>query len=910
MAIASNKAVLTLTLISGLSYAWYSFAPPVNPPVLQGFPLLLADATQKDNTQSDPTQSNNTQKNNRSSTDEIVSVLAKPSASISVNASFEDLAAADPVQSNVGSFSIATHLPVFKGSMIKDSAVIPHVLPELSPLTRQIKVGQKQINGHTDYIYRDGFGREAMFRGWNVSGSVKLKSTGFKPFLSVSDAQTSFTRMRRQTGANQVRFTMAWEGVHPEVDVIDYAYLDDIIAQMREAMRQDIHVVLDYHSDLYSRHLFRTDSIHTGNGAPEWIIKGGNHGMDDCTVPCWFTWGAHKLSNSAVRSAMRAFWLNSPITTTKGTRYVQTEFLWQLGEVIDYLNEQLTPTELDYLMGIEPLNEPFDGGIKELGIRNYSEFDNLILWPFYQRVRATMDDHQLADKLVFAEPMVFWNTNTGVFAPTTGWSYLKNNPGEGFVFTPHFYDQARMGVNESRLVDNGSFFAPFIITRNESRYLKMPLFVSEYGMWNEGRGKQDTTRMINGVIQALETSNHDHPSSRFADFYTPFLSGTQWHWDYNYDQHREFLNGNLHRLITEDDGWNNEDFSVIKDNARAYTQDANAIERVYPRRAQGDLLHFAFNSLSKDSNLHPLKWLALRVSVDDEFLQREFLRDKRFAFMAWQGRVAEAPTELFIPNSFRPEHTVVITERSIHKGLQVAQMPKHSGDEVLLTTDPSCRLSTVNGETRQQEGYRLAIWDDPSPTETSTSVHYVVVIEDGLNMSEEKLLALQKGLAQRVLRDRLSPVYLTNKMTESTYERDRGAFDSFQLIDGRSQQCMDVQAGNTRSGTPVQLFGCNNSAAQRWQYLNDQLVSQLVAPNGRPVCLSAGRKVNQQSVIKLAVQPCDDSIGQQFERRPDWGWALKSDPTLRIDAFGMRPLSQVGLWQANGEAQQRWQVQY
>ena len=42
--------------------------------------------------------------------------------------------------------------------------------------------GGISIDGQT---FRDQFGRQALFRGWNVSGRVKLSDAGFLPFKNI-----------------------------------------------------------------------------------------------------------------------------------------------------------------------------------------------------------------------------------------------------------------------------------------------------------------------------------------------------------------------------------------------------------------------------------------------------------------------------------------------------------------------------------------------------------------------------------------------------------------------------------------------------------------------------------------------------------------------------------------------------
>lgn len=775
---------------------------------------------------------------------------------------------------------------------------------DASPLARKLTIDKKTYGNSTDGIFRDGFGREALLRGWNASGAVKLASMDFKPFKSTQDAATTFGIMGKQMGGNQVRFTIAWEGVHPAPDVIDYAYLDDVIEQMREAMKRRMYVVVDYHSDLYSRHTFTADSRDTGNGAPAWIVKGGNHGTDNCGLPCLFTWGAHKLNDGAVRSAMRAFWLNSPISTTKGTRYVQDEFVWQLGQVADYLNQKLTPEERDYLLGIEPLNEPFDGGIKELGLNDYAEFDNKIIWPFYQRVRSEMNMKGMQDKWVYAEPLVFWYTTTGVVAPATGRSFLKTPPGEGFVFAPHMYDQARMGVGATAPAKNAAYLYKLDEARDEARFLGgMPVFLGEYGMWNTGKGVQDKARIITGSIQALEISDNSTNKSRFADFYTPWIHGAQWHWNHYYGNSLEFQNGNKDKPITEFDAWNNENFSVVGNYSTTYNHQKNSVERAYPRRTQGDLMHFSYNAKTVDMDGKALDWQAVRVDLDNEFINREYFRDRKFALAVWRGRAANAPTEMFLPRDFDPSKTTVITEAVIKQGLARDAQPANTANEVLLTADTFQAPADQAGS-----GHRLLVWDDADASENvEEGIHFALVVEHTDDMSADDLAELQAALKQRVQDEKQSPIYLPSDMTFNGYAKDAGANDSFQLIEQRGKYCMDVRYANPSDGNAVQTYNCNGSNAQRWQY--DATTGRITTKLDPSKCLTV--KGTPRRGSQMEVRYCTDTLNnrQQFVKQANWGWALKSNQNLVVDAFG-RNWSPVGLWTKHSGSNQDWQVRY
>lgn len=778
---------------------------------------------------------------------------------------------------------------------------------------RQMQIADKRYGSTTDAIYRDGFGREALFRGWNVSGAHKLASMKFMPFKNVEDAADSFGKMGQMMGANQIRFTISWEGVHPAPDVIDYDYLDAVTAQMREAIKRRMYIVVDYHSDLYTRHTFTKDSLDTGNGAPEWIVKGGNHGTDSCGLPCLFTWSAHKLSDGATRSAIRAFWLNAPIRTTKGTRYVQTEFLWQLGKVSDYLNQNLSASERDYVLGIAPLNEPFDGGIKELGLRNYSEFDNQILWPFYERARQAMDGHGMYDKLLYAEPLVFWYTNTGIIQPETGYGFLNYKPGKRFVFSPHLYDQGRMGLNDLTMVENAAYLHKLDEVRNESRRLGMPIFLGEYGMWNTGKGRQDPKRIINASIQALETSNGQtqnlttkrvdvDKASRFADFYTPFIHGAQWHWNHYYNKSSEYQNGNLNKLVTADDAWNKEDFSVVDEYSSQHMHGAAITERSYPRRMQGDLMHFAYNAQVSDTDAKMLNWHSIRVDLANEFENREYFRNRKFAIAVWRGRKADAPTEIYVPRSFNPVLTTVITDKVIEQGVGLSITPKHTTNEVMLTKD---------ADQWANSGHRLLVWDDADADENTDSMHYALIVEHTSDMDADELKTLQDALNQRILQEKTSAVYLPSAMTFSPYPADSGSQQYFQLVEQTSNTCMDVNYGNTTDGTAIVHYHCNPYANpvktnQRWQY--DTTTGRITTQLDNNKCLTvAGVPSNGKN---LEIRTCDNSLNQrqQFIRTNNWGWALKTNPQLLIGRAGNG--NRVGLWQQNGQNDQKWVVRY
>ncbi|MFT0138285.1 cellulase family glycosylhydrolase [Alcanivoracaceae bacterium MT1] len=655
------------------------------------------------------------------------------------------------------------------------------------PRAVRIEQASKTFNAETDWVFRDGLGREVVMRGFNVSGKVKLAEFGFKPFKDSGDAAASLSALRQKTGANLVRFTVAWEGINPEPEELDYDYLDAIVEQIREAVSLGMYVVVDWHSDLFSRHVFTQSNSHTGNGAPGWIVNRGGHGTDGCGIPCAIGgWPAYKTSGPAVRSAMRSFWLNSPVQISDVEYRVQDVFVWQLGETAAYLKENLNNGEWNHILGFEPINEPFDGGMEELGLgrHEYERFDNEILWPFYEKVRAELDKRGIEEKWVFAEPMVFWHSNLDInvldldiikfgVAPATGGGYLNYKPGNGFVFSPHFYDQSRMASATSDLVrylipspdpKNGLYFKELDTVRDEARFLQSPVFLGEFGMPVDGSGNTDPERVINAIYQGMELSDRTSGKDRFVDFYVPVVSaGTQWQWDYYYDNHHEFLNGSPDKLITKEDAWNGENFSVIRDYARRYNLDARLIERVYPRRIQGDLMHFHYSAKVHDRAGVRLDWASLRLDLEGPFSDREYFRHQPFALAVWRGRNSDAPTEIFLPRDMSWDPLLVLTDQQIKDGtLGVTSRPANTANEIMLTHDAD-----------RAGGRRLLVWDDPDAGESESSIHFALLVIGAHNYSPDDLRDLQRALKTTLSQHR-SPVYLTGPMSHGGYPDDKG----------------------------------------------------------------------------------------------------------------------------------------
>ena len=545
-----------------------------------------------------------------------------------------------------------------------------------------LQVGAKRTGPYVDRVFRDSLGREVLLRGYNVTSRTLVTRGGLTPFTDLEQARTLTDRLRRRTGANVARVLIAWEGTHPEVDRIDTDYLRTIAEQIQVLTDRGIYVVLDYHQDNFSRHLVPHGH---GDGAPAWVTPGLPR--RPCGPPCVDS-VQHYLVNRSVRMAFRNFWDNAEFPTPAGPRRLQDEFLWQLARVLAYLRDALPAPAFERVLGVEPMNEPVDGGRRGMSA---AAWDNQKLWPFYRRVRAVLDDAGWAGKLVFAGPSAFWNTNLGLPGGNqgllrTGGGHLSAAPGPGYAFAPHFYDIARLGGLVRGPPAPDAYLREFDRIRTEGRFLDLPVFVGEFGSRVTGGTAPDPARMIGAAYAGLAATGVRRGDRLHLE--APPLSAAQWEWG-------------IHS------------FSVVAGDEAEYRVDRYLVERAYPRRIQGDLLSFGYNARATDRAGNEIRWLALEPTGDGTSL----LADRRFILVLWRGRRSAAPTEVYMPLHMAPDRLVVVSEDRVTVGFG-AETGSSDSSHALLPDAPG-------------GGSRLLVWDDPAPGEDHDTVHFALTV-DGL----------------------------------------------------------------------------------------------------------------------------------------------------------------------------------
>ena len=123
------------------------------------------------------------------------------------------------------------------------------------------------------------------------------------------------------------------------------------------------------------------------------------------------------------------------------------------------------------------------------------------------------------------------------------------------------------------------------------------------------------------------------------------------------------------------------------------------------------------------------------------------------------------------------------------------------------------------------------------------------------------------------------------------------------IVGAGSGRCVDVYWGRTANGTPIQLYDCNGSAAQRWTVATDGTVRAL----GSCLDVTGGGRSNG---TKVQLWGCGTGNANQQ-------WRAQADGTLRnpqsgrcLDAmkFGTANGTRLQIWDCRAGTNQRWRL--
>ena len=582
--------------------------------------------------------------------------------------------------------------------------------------THEITTRYKTFKKEQDKVFIDGYGREVTFRGWNMCGDSKNSKFGFKPWADQEDAKNIIDGFHKETGSNIVRWLFTWEGAQPEVDVISEKYFDEQVLQIKEAIKKKIYVFIDFHQDTFSKHI-----PGGSNGAPKWVVEG----MKNLPEPgcgkglgeklCKIGWSVHYVLNKGVIKGLENFWNNIELQTPKGPRKIQDEYLKMVEFGLKKIKSQLTEDEFKYIVGLDIFNEPHYGGFTRRA--KTKKWLNEQLFPFYEKTVKLMKKTGWNSKFFFGEPHMMWNLKLPVtFQVGSGTGLLNYTPKGNWVFNYHFYDETResMGITK---VKNGGYLRVQEKAIKESRNWDAPLFASEFGTWPIGgsnlrKESADPSRNLKAAYQALELRKRSTNLNRYADFYSPFTSTTQWTWEKN-------VGG-------------------------ARLKDELTTGRVYPKRTQGELMTFFYNDNVKSYwKGTTLDWNA----IAPKSTRKRYFRNRKFAISIWRGRTANAPTEISLPRHFDLSKTVLITDKKIVRGIKDLSMnPTFKKNEVLLTT-------------KENAPSTLYVYDDPDKDESASTYHFILVgeLNDLNELSDKDLQRIQKQMIKRIAKEK-SPI--------------------------------------------------------------------------------------------------------------------------------------------------------
>ena len=546
--------------------------------------------------------------------------------------------------------------------------------------------------------YVDGYGRQVVLRGFNVSGESKLAENEGLPFASVADAQKSAAAMRNLTGADSIRFLITWAYIEPEPGQIDYTYLQNVVEQMQAFLDDGIYVFVDFHQDLDSRYIFNANSWYTGDGAPDWVIADGGYPTEDCGV-C-VTWGQNLTQNAAVQDAMYDFWHNRTLTTAAGPISVQNEYLATAEATLAYVKAQLTATEFDHILGVDPYNEPYAG--KYDSGQTSATWESGVLWPFYQKFRTEMDDAGWQTKPALIEPNVFWNTDISFEQQTGGLSNI-GQIGDRYVFNAHFYDAAALsGIFLLGDASDGQYDSEFNTIRSQATELGTAAMVSEFGSPVTGYTSDKSPSVLKAMYQALDSSIPGADWWQDAAASGTVLSGTEWQWDIYNGQHDELMNGNPDEVKTTGDAWNGEDYSVVDMNSSGNVQlrfDSQLLDQLYPEAVAGTTLAFTYEDRSTDGS-SVMTWNPVPSSLP---VVSTLVGSGQYAVLVWRSNGAAAPTQINLPLSFTSANTTVVSDlgattapptytasgagNTPNSPIAVAPLPNAGGTQRLLISD-------------------------------------------------------------------------------------------------------------------------------------------------------------------------------------------------------------------------------
>nr|WP_190198653.1 RICIN domain-containing protein [Streptomyces djakartensis] len=127
-------------------------------------------------------------------------------------------------------------------------------------------------------------------------------------------------------------------------------------------------------------------------------------------------------------------------------------------------------------------------------------------------------------------------------------------------------------------------------------------------------------------------------------------------------------------------------------------------------------------------------------------------------------------------------------------------------------------------------------------------------------------------------------------------------------VEAARGKCLDAQGGGTTSGTPVQIYTCNNASGQQWQLREASGDSYNLVNYKSDKCLDVENS-NPANGTKIQIWTCNDSKAQQ------WKFDLRAVSELRnvatdkcLDLNKFDNSHDAWLWGCNGTNPQKFRI--
>ncbi|MFF5079350.1 ricin-type beta-trefoil lectin domain protein [Actinoplanes sp. NPDC000266] len=127
-----------------------------------------------------------------------------------------------------------------------------------------------------------------------------------------------------------------------------------------------------------------------------------------------------------------------------------------------------------------------------------------------------------------------------------------------------------------------------------------------------------------------------------------------------------------------------------------------------------------------------------------------------------------------------------------------------------------------------------------------------------------------------------------------------GGSSGSSLISSLNNKCVDVPNSNFSDGVPVQMWGCNGTGAQKWNFVNGTLQTS----NNKCLDVAWGSTANG-AVIQIA--NCSGNAAQQFVLSAAGDLVNpQANKCVDIDAWNANDGARLILWDCTGGANQKW----